>query len=290
MVRFLIVAILSSVAVAQMPSPADAKSAQISDDQIASKLGGPAVFLPDLPALPSGKSTVIGGSIRELDGVRDQLTLNIFGGRAMRVLFDARTQVYRDGVKASLRDLRAGDHVSVETMLDGTMIFARSIHMLSRLPEGECQGQVLSYDRSNGELIVRDLLSPEPIKLHVSSATTIVGQGQAVSTGNLIAGTLISIHFQADSTGQNVASKIAVLATPGSAFVFSGNVVFLDLHRGLMSLVDPRDDRRYEISFDPERFHISHDVREGTAVTVNANFDGSRYAANSVTVNPSANK
>jgi Domain of unknown function (DUF5666) len=290
MVRFFIIAILSGVAVAQMPSPADVKSAQISDDQIASKLEGLAVFLPDLPALPRGKSTVIGGSIREVDGVRDQLTLNIFGGHSMKVLFDARTQVYRDGLKGSLRDLHAGDHVSVETMLDGTTVFARSIHMLSHLPDGECQGQVVSYDRSNGELMVRDLLSPEPIKLHVSSATTIVGQGQAVSSGTLIAGTLISIHFQADSAGRNVASKIAVLATPGSAFVFSGNVVFLDLHRGLMALVDPRDDKRYEISFDPERFAMSRDVHEGTEVTVSASFDGARYAASAVTVNPPSNK
>jgi hypothetical protein len=290
MVRFLIVALFSSAAFAQLQSPADVKSAQIPGDELVSKLGGPTAFLPDLPAMPRGKSTVIGGSIRQVDGVRDQLTLNIFGGHAMKVLFDERTQVYRDGQKTSLRDLREGDHVSVETMLDGTTVFARSIHMLSNLPEGECQGQVVSYDRGKGEMMVRDLLSPAPIKLHVSSATTIVGQGQAVSTGNLIAGTLISIHFQADSTGQNVASKIAVLATPGSAFVFSGNVIFLDLHRGLMALVDPRDDKHYEISFDPNRFSISHDVHEGTAVTVTANFDGTRYAASNVTVNPSASK
>jgi hypothetical protein len=162
--------------------------------------------------------------------------------------------------------------------------------MLSQLPDGECQGQVVSYDRSKGELLVRDLLSPEPIKLHVSSATTILRQGQESSSGDLIAGTLISIHFQSDSTGQNVASKIAVLATPGSAFVFTGNVVFLDLHTGLLALVDPRDDKRYEISFDPNRFAIGRDVHEGTEVTVTANFDGAHYSASAVTVNPPASK
>jgi len=289
MVRYLMIAILGSAAFAQLQSPADAKSAQVPADQIASKLEGPTVFLPDLPALPKGKSTVIGGAIREVDGVRDQLTLSIFGGHAMKVLYDERTQVYRDGVKASLRDLRAGDHVSVETMLDGTTVFARSIHMLSHSPDGECQGQVVSYDRSNGELMVRDSLSPEPIKLHVSSATTISRQGQE-SSGDLIAGTLISIHFQANSAGQNVADKIAVLASPGSAFVFSGNVIFLDLHTGLLSLVDPRDDKHYEISFDPARLRLSRDVHEGTAVTVTASFDGARYSASAVTVNAQASK
>jgi len=288
--RFLIVVILSGVALAQLPAPADVKSAQISGEQLASKLEGPAAFLPDMPALPRGKSTVIGGSIREVDGVRDQLTLNIFGGRGMKVLFDERTQVYRDGLKASLRDLHAGDHVSVETMLDGTTVFARSIHMLSQLPEGESQGQVVSYDRGNGELMVRDSLSPEPIKLQVSSTTAILRQGQQSTSADLCTGTLISIHFQADSSGQNVASKITVLATPGSAFVFTGKVVFLDLHTGLLALVDPRDDKRYEISFDPVRSPVSRDVHEGTAVTVTANFDGARYAASAVTVDAPAGK
>lgn len=288
--RLLIVAILSGVAFAQLPSPADVKSAQISGDQLASKVEGSAVYLPDLLALPRGQSTVIGGSIRQVDGVRDQLTLNIFGSRPMKVLFDERTQVFRDGQKTSLRDLRAGDHVSVETMLDGTTIFARSIHMLSQLPEGESQGQIVSYDRSSGELLVRDSLSPEPIKLHVSPATTILRQGQPFSSADLSAGTLIAVQFQADNTGKNVASKVAVLATPGSAFIFSGNVVFLDLHTGLLALVDPRDDKRYEISFDPNRSDIRRDVHEGSAVSVTANFDGFRYAAGNVTVNPPASK
>jgi hypothetical protein len=233
---------------------------------------------------------VVGGAIRDVDDVRDQLTLNIFGARPMKVLFDERTQVYRDGNKGSLRDLRAGEHVSVETMLDGTTIFARSIHMLSQLPEGQCQGQVLSYDRSNGELMVRDSLSPAAVKLHISAATTISQQGQESASASLSPGTLISVDFQADNAGKNVARNIAVLATPGSAFVFTGNVVFLDLHFGQLALVDPRDDKRYEISFDPDRFAINRDVHEGSDVTVIANFDGTRYSASAVKVIPPANK
>jgi hypothetical protein len=288
--RFLTVVILSCVAFAQVSSSAGSKSAEDPGNQPAPRLESALGSLPDLPPLPRGKSTVIGGAIRQVDGVRDQFTLNVFGGRAMKVLFDERTQVYRDGLRTTLRDLRAGDHVSVETVLDGTTVFARSIHMLSQLPEGECQGQVLRYDRSTGELMVRDLLSPEPIKLRVSSDTTILREGQESSSGDLSAGTLISIEFQADRAGQNVARKIAVLATPGSVFVFTGNVVFLDLHSGRLALIDPRDDKRYEISFDPARFAISRDVHEGTDITVTAGFDGARYSARAVTVNPPAGK
>ena len=284
--HLLIVTILGGVAFAQQSATGQPNTAHEAGAQVASNMEAPAVFLPDLPAMPHGNSTVIGGSIRNVDGVRDQLTLNIFGGRSMKVLYDARTQVYRDGQKVALRDLRTGEHVSVETMLDGTTVFARSIHMLSKMPEGESQGQVVSYDRSTGELEVRDSLSPEPIKLHISPSTQIVRLGQKSASGDLVAGTLISIQFQADNDGKNVASKIVVLATPGSAFVFTGRVVFLDLHTGLLALIDPRDDKRYEISFDPGRFPISRDVREGSTVTVTANFDGVRYAASALTVNP----
>ena len=292
---FLCIVILSGVAFSQSSvnstlASGNPTSAEDPGEQLVSKPPSPSVFLPDLPAIPKGKSTVIGGAIRDVDGVRDQLTLNIFGARTMKVLFDERTQVYRDGLKASLRDLRAGQHVSVETMLDGTTIFARSIHMLSQLPEGQCQGQVLSYNRSNGELMVRDPLSPTAVKLHISSATKISHQGQESSSADLSPGTLISADFQADNDGKNVARNIALLATPGSAFVFSGNVVFLDLHSGQLALVDPRDDKRYEISFDPDRFAINRDVHEGSDVTVTANFDGVHYSASAVTLNPPAIK
>jgi hypothetical protein len=293
--RFLFVMILSGAAFAQstLNSPfvsGNSKLAEDPGDLPVSQPASPSAFLPDLPAIPKGKSTVVGGAIRDVDDVRDQLTLNIFGARPMKVLFDERTQVYRDGIKASLRDLRAGEHVSVETMLDGTTIFARSIHMLSQLPEGQCQGQVLSFDRSNGELTVRDPLSPAAVKLHISAVTKISQQGDESASADLSPGTLISVDFQADNAGKNVARNIAVLATPGSAFVFTGNVVFLDLHSGQLALIDPRDDKRYEISFDPDRFAINRDVHEGSDVTVTANFDGTRYSASAVKVIPPASK
>ncbi len=191
--HLLIVTILGGVAFAQQPATVQPNATHESGPQLASNMEAPAVFLPDLPAMPRGRSTVIGGSIRNVDGVRDQLTLNIFGGRSMKVLYDARTQVYRDGQKVALRDLRTGEHVSVETMLDGTTVFARSIHMLSKMPEGESQGQVVSYDPSTGELEVRDSLSPEPVKLHISPSTQIVRQGQESTSRDLVAGN-IDLH------------------------------------------------------------------------------------------------
>jgi len=251
--------------------------------------------------MPRGKSTVIGGSIRGVDRVRDQLTLDVFGGRKLKVLFDERTQIYRDGIKSSLRDLRTGDHVSVETVLDGTTVFARSIRMLSALLEGECQGQVMSYDPGNRELTVRDALSRQPVKFRVPAGTAVVRQGQAASSvanlgsadlgaGDLVAGTLISVTFQSDNEGHGVASQLVILATPGTAFVFVGNVASLDLHSGLLVVVDPRDDKRYDVFFDAARFPVSRDLHEGADVTVTADFDGARYVASAITVNSAAGR
>jgi hypothetical protein len=241
--------------------------------------------------MPHGKSTVIGGAIRTVDHVRDQFTLNVFGGRKLKVLFDERTQFYRDGQKTALRDLRAGDHVSVETVLDGTTVFARSIHMLSELPEGECQGQVMNYNPADHELTVRDALSSQPVKLRVPAGTTVVRLGQAASssggigTADLATGTLISVTFQSDNKGHGVASHIAILAAPGASFVFVGSVASLDLHSGRLVVVDPRDDKRYDVFFDSARFPVSRDLHEGADVTVTADFDGVRYVASAITVN-----
>src|ERR1700679_1762124 len=67
-----------------------------------------------LPPLPKGKTTILGGEIRNFDPVRDQFSLRIYGERPMRIWFDERTQVYRDGEKIPVRDLGPEDHASVE--------------------------------------------------------------------------------------------------------------------------------------------------------------------------------
>ena len=50
---------------------------------------------------PRGQTTLVGGTIRLLDQVRDQVTVRVFGGRDMVVLFDDRTHFFRDGVAAA---------------------------------------------------------------------------------------------------------------------------------------------------------------------------------------------
>jgi hypothetical protein len=281
---FFAILMLGAVASAQM-SAVDTKPHQT--EQSAS---GPERSQGDLLALPQGKSTVIGGTISSVDPVTDQLMLKVFGGGRMKILFDERTEVYRDGAKTSLRDLHANDRASVETMLDGTAVFARSIHMLSRSPDGECQGQVLSYDPGAGVLTLSESLSRDSIQLRVPPGTAIVREGQTASVSgraglsDLMKGTLISARFESDNKGQGIASKIVILAIPGETLSFSGSVSFLDLGSNQFVVANANNDQSYKISFDPAAFPEARNLHEGTNVKITAEFDGSRYVAREITV------
>src|SRR3954451_1240131 len=115
-----------------------------------------------LPSMPRGKSTVLGGKIDDVDPVLDQFTLRIFGQRPMKIFFDERTQIYRNGAKIPLRDLRPEEHASVQTVLEGTSVFAMSIHMLSDMPQGESEGRVVDYNPETRELTIGSSMSREP--------------------------------------------------------------------------------------------------------------------------------
>jgi hypothetical protein len=286
--RFSLIIVLGSLAIPQFLLAA-AKPGQQANPQPASAVENLPSGLRPLPPLPKGKSTVIGGAIRHVDPVRDQLTLKVYGGKPMKILFDERTQLFFNGKRTPLRDLRPEAHAAVETMLDGTDVFARSIHILSKAPEGEARGQVLTYNSSTGDLNLSTVLSNQPIRLRVPAGTPVVRQGQAGSTAasglaDLVKGTLVAVKFQSGNNGQGVASHIEILATPGSQFVFSGNITFLDLPAHTLALVDPHDGKNYRISFDPARFPNSAELRQGQNVKVTTEFDGTRYVANAIKI------
>src|SRR5437763_16473578 len=111
--------LLPAAAVAQAPPPSTSLSA--AENPLKS---------PDVPGLPKGTSTILGGAIHAVDPVRDQLVLNVYGEKPMKILYDERTQVFRDGKEIPLRDLGPANHASVQTTLDGPHIFAISVHIL----------------------------------------------------------------------------------------------------------------------------------------------------------------
>lgn len=247
--------------------------------------------LTDLPPAPKGESTIFGGAIRDFDPVRDRFMLDVVGQRPMRVFFDERTRVFRDGTKVRLGDLRPVEHASVETTLDGADVFALSIHILSQTPKGEYEGKVLSYDRSSGALTLRANDSRDPVKLFVGTDTQFTRKGQrqftAAGSGaaDLEPGSLVSVTFQSSKPGQAAAKAITVLAVPGSSFVFEGSLLSIDLHSGLLIVVDPTDQKDYQILFNASLFPESHTLHPGDRIRVRAAYNGTSFIANELAAN-----
>jgi hypothetical protein len=264
-----------------------AKSQPASPQRALASASAPADFAV-LPPAPRGKSTILGGEIVKVDPVRDELTLKIAGQRQTKILFDSRTQVFRDGVKMSLHEIAPTDHASVQTLLDGTDVYALSIHVLSRSPEGEYQGRVIRWNPDARELTVNSTMSRELINLIVPVNTPVIRVGQPVPQSsepglfNLVRNTMVSVQFVPVAKGHAVASQITVLASPGSVFVFSGELSALDIHAGMLVLIDPRDQASYQISFDSAHVPASYNLHLEDHVTVTAKYDGTRYVASSI--------
>ena len=250
--------------------------------------------VPDLPPQPKGKTTLIGGRIRVVDHVRDRLILDIFGGGHMTILFDERTHMFSGEQPGSLDDLKDGDHAYVDTTLDGKDVFARNIRVLSAVPTGQGNGQIVDYDANRRELILRDTLSARPVKMHLMAGATIVRGDQTATPADLQPGTLVTLAFVSSSDKrsekQPMVSQVSILASPGATFFFSGQVTFLDLHRGLVIVVDPRDNKSYEVYVNANDRELAQKIREGADVMIEARFNGTHYEARNVTVNPGPNK
>jgi len=243
----------------------------------------PASLLPDLPTLRPQKASLIGGTIDQLDRVRDQFVVQVFGGGKMKISYDPRTHIYQNGAAATASDLRKGDRVYVDTILDGSAVFARNIRVKTGAAAGAGQGVVLSYRSDKGELLLRDLLSPEPLKIRITSETHLVHDGHPASVAELGQGTLVAVQFGAEKDGHPFARELSVLAAPGSNFTFGGQVAALDLSVGLMVLNSSTDHKTYEIYLDPS-IPLNDNLRPGSNVTAVVNYDGSRYVARGVTV------
>ena len=212
--------------------PVGSSSATTDEDIVAD----PASLLPDVPKVPSAKATLIGGVIERIDDVRDRLTVRVFGGGRMNVLFDPRSRIYRGTAQASISDLHEGQRVYLDTMLDGNTIFARNIHLSAAQALGETQGMVLNYRADRDELTIRDVISPTPIKLRMDSSTRLTQNGRVVSASTLLPGSLIAVRFAPESGSREKARDISILASPGVRYTFAGQVAHLDLRTGLIEI------------------------------------------------------
>jgi hypothetical protein len=81
-----------------------------------------------------------------------------------------------------------------------------------------------------------------------------------------------------------VAREIVILAAPGSSFVFSGAITFLDTHRNVLSVHNVTDNKTYDIYFEPARVDVARQLAVGAQVQVIAVFEATHYAARQITV------
>jgi hypothetical protein len=291
MQRSLTVVMLGSLAMAAgVPIRAQQLSRSGSAFIASLETGSPGADAGAIPPLPHGRTTIFGGEIRSIDPVRDQMVLAVFGERSMKVLFDERTQVFRDGKRIPLRNFSPAVHASVETTLDGTKLFAVSVHLLSETPDGQYEGRVLAFDSSTGELTVASGKSLEPLKMLVPSGTAIVRKGQSTFSSapsgpsDLRPGALVTVEFSPGKAGQGtVAKQIEILAVPGADFVFNGNVISIDMHSGSLVVMDPDDQQNHQVFVDPARVPTVESIHLGDPVRIVASYDGMRYVAKEFT-------
>jgi hypothetical protein len=236
--------------------------------------------LLDLPPLPQGKTTLVGGTVHSIDQIRNRLRVQPFGGQAMKIFFDERTHIYRDGVPSTQLAIHKGDRVYVDTMLDGTKVFARNIRVVTGTQAADARGQVTRNDAATGRITVQDELSARPVTFRVTPTTAVNGAGLN-SVRQLQAGSLVTVKFVADRGNRDVAQQISVIAAPGSVFTFYGRITYLDLSTRTLAVSNQSDKKTYDIKFTPAAVDPQM-LGEGKQVLVKAHFDGAGYTADNI--------
>jgi len=194
------------------------------------------------------------------------------------VAFDTRTDFFQDGKPISYKSIREGQRVYLDTMLNGSTVFAKKIWIQSAADSGIGRGQVVEYNPERKILTVRDELSNQPVKMQVTP-TTVMKKGDATATAaDLVPGTLVSMSFGP----QRELRELTLLARPGTTFVFAGRITYLDMSRKLIAIDNRTDNKKYDVSVDAIAPSVLRQLHEGSEVNVSAVFDGTGYAARSI--------
>jgi hypothetical protein len=234
-----------------------------------------------VPPLPKGKTTLVGGRITHIDGVHNRLSVKVFDGGKWNIAFDERTHFYRDGAETTFANMKKGDRVYVDTMLDGHEIFARNVHVVTHTGPASASGQVMAFN--NGVMTIHDDLSAQPVRFRVDGNTQVTRNGSSASEGALREGTLVAVHFSPDTPNRGVAREVKILAEPGQAVTFYGKVTNVDLRNRQFAVANHTDNKTYDIAMD-ENYKVPRNLTVGSEVSVAAVFDGGGYKAQSISV------
>ncbi len=235
-----------------------------------------------VPPLPKGKTTLVGGTVANIDGVHNRLGVKVFKGGKWTIAFDERTHFYIDGAETTFEKVKKGERVYVDTMLDGYKIFARNVHIVTKTGPASASGQVVEFN--NGMMTVRDELSARPVEFRVDGQTQVKRNGESASLSEIQPGSLISVQFAAGGNDlRGTAREVTIMAAPGQSVTFYGKVMNVDLRNNQLSVENHTDNKTYEIAVDGEK-SIPSNLMVGSEVTVAAVFDGKGYRARSISV------
>jgi hypothetical protein len=248
--------------------------------------GSDPMFEP--PPLPKGSVSLIGGTVRSIDRVRNRISLQPFDGKSMNVRFDDRTHIYRDGVETTQLGIRKGDRVYIDTMLDRSFVLARSVRVITELQPADARGQLMQYNDRTGTMVVQDDLSRQPVRFQIDGTTQVKKAGTAGSVADLAPGALIAVRFAPDKRNRGVAREVTIYAMPGATYTFAGEITHLNLATGTLAIHNQSDDRAYEIEFDPAM--SSRQLQLGAQATIQAQFTGRNYKAAQIQVTQAAAK
>jgi hypothetical protein len=282
---------VKSATPATAEDPATSNNANVPTTTIYPDVDPKSVLAPKLDPgpLPENKSALIGGRVRDIDQIRNEMTIDIFGkGGKMKVLFDPRTRFDRDGIAANQTIIKKGDQVYLDTQLVNHKIFARDVYIHTATGTADASGQITSYNAKTRELTINDQMSRTPVTVRLTPTTVIHSRdGAAGSPANLQYYALVSVKLSPGKAGGNEASEVDVIAEPGSQFTFFGTLTHIDLRSGLIAVDNKSDHKSYEIRFEPSQIPVTDDLKVGNEVAVNAVFNGRDYTANSLKVTPS---
>jgi hypothetical protein len=246
---------------------------------------GAADPLMDVPPLPKGKPTLIGGIAVKVDRIRSRVTVEPYGAKnKMQIMIDERSHIFRNGVETTILGIKKGDRVYFDTMLDGAKIFAKNVRVISETGGAEVRGQITSYDPGRGVIQLQDALSSRPVSFRITSSTQVRGQQGSASASDLAKGALIDVVFAPDKSNRGIATQVVVLARPGVSYTFAGVITNVNVRDGVVSVENQTDGKIYDIEFDPRSKSERNGLHVGNAVNIAATFDGENYKATTVTV------
>lgn len=235
--------------------------------------------LLDLPPLPRKSVTLMGGVVLSSDEVMNRMQFQPFGTtQKMQVHFDTRTHFFLDGKPITERQIKPGQRIYLDTMLNGDRVFAKTMWIRTTAGSGVGRGQIANYDPQKKILTIHDELSNQFVKLHILPSTVIHAGNRTGSESDLVQGALVNMDFGA----QRDLRAVTVLAAPGSTFSFAGRVTYVDLSQKLIAIDNRSDGRKYDIYMDALSANILRQLREGQEVSVSTVFDGNRYSARSI--------